>query len=82
MLQKSYKTFGLILTLPFLFASSETANLSDMKVEKRSVPALEIQPLVETSSEPALTQEEYQLTQPQLQNRREGREYCQGIGVC
>jgi hypothetical protein len=82
MLQKSYKTFGLILTLPFLFASSETANLSDLKVESRSAPPPEIQPVVETSSEPILTQEEPQPTQPKLQNRREGREYCQGIGVC
>jgi|GEM_PF-4638979 len=82
MLQKSYKTFGLILILPFLFASSETANLSDMKVERRSAPAPEIQPLVETSSKPILLQEEPQSTQPEIQNRREGREYCQGIGVC
>ncbi len=82
MLQKSYKTFGLMLTLPFLLASNETANLSEINLETPTSQAPEIQPIVETSSELILLQKEPKLTQPETKNRREGREYCQGIGVC
>jgi hypothetical protein len=82
MLQKRYQTFGLVLTLPFLLANSQTANLSETKVDTLSLPTPEIQPVVETSTESILPPEESQLPQPETQNRREGREYCQGIGVC
>ena len=82
MLQTSYKTFGLILTLPLLLASNETVNLSEINLETPTSQAPEIQPIVETSSEIILLQEEPQLPQPETTNRREGREYCQGIGVC
>lgn len=82
MRQKCYQTFGLMLTLPFLLANSETTSLSDSRVESLPSPPPEIEPVVETSTESILLREEPQLSQPETQNRREGREYCQGIGVC
>ncbi|MGB3536390.1 MAG: hypothetical protein WBA13_23085 [Microcoleaceae cyanobacterium] len=82
MLQKYYQTFGLMLTLPLLLANNETANLSDLTVETVPSPTPEIQPVIENSSEQIIPEVEPQLTQPPIQNRREGREYCQGIGVC
>ena len=82
MRQKYYQTFGLVLTLPLLLANNGTTTASDTRVESIPSPTPEIQPVIETSTDSILLREESQSPQPETQNRREGREYCQGIGVC